>query len=126
MKLGLYADPHISLSSSIVMGKKGSLSGRLENLVKSFTWMNKFFTDNNVDHIICLGDLVDKPTLNAEEISAMKECHIDNHIIILGNHERSSADGTYNSINMYDHVITSPAMLSDDVVMLPYGSDFIL
>lgn len=121
MKIGLYTDSHITMSSSIVLGKTGTFNGRLENMIESFDWANEEFKRNQCDTIVNLGDTVDKSSLEAEEISALKLCHIDDHIILLGNHERVSENGKLNSINMYDHVIIEPQFLNDQIFLLPYS-----
>lgn len=122
MLLGLYADPHFSQTSSIIVGRKGDFSGRLDNLINSFTWMNKVFQDKGVDMVVCLGDLTDKPVLTSEEITAMSKCGIEEHYLIVGNHCRSDKDGKINSLAIYgDKVISSPRWLTDEVFVLPYN-----
>ena len=125
--IGLYADPHFSQSSSIIVGKRGDFSGRLDNLIRSFDWMNQLFQDHKVDQIICLGDMTDKPNLTAEEITALSKCHIDHHILLVGNHCRSDTSGSINSLNLFSRVIYNPEYLDDkqEVLMLPYSSTVI-
>lgn len=125
IKISLYADPHFSQSSSIIVGRKGEFTGRLDNLIRSFTWMNNFFKSQNVDEIICLGDLVDKPVLTSEEITAMSKCEIDNHYLIVGNHCRSDKDGYINALSIYKNVINKPGFIFDGVYFLPYNHDLI-
>lgn len=126
MKIGLYADPHVSQSSSIIVGKQGEFSGRLDNLIKSFEWMDKIFKDNECDVIVCLGDLTDKPQLSAEEITAMSLFkNLNNHILLIGNHCRSDKSGRINSVNMISKVIYSPTVEKygdKSVLFLPYNS----
>lgn len=125
MKLGLYADPHFSQSSSIIVGRKGEFTGRLDNLIKSFTWMNQFFKYQGVDEVVCLGDLTDKPVLTAEEITAMSKCGINEHYLLVGNHCRSDKDGKINSLSIYKHVVSDPGFVFDGVYFLPYNHDLI-
>lgn len=123
MLLGLYADPHFSQSSSIIVGRKGKFTGRLNNLIESFTWMNEVFKEQGVDKIICLGDMTDKPNLTAEEITALSRCNIDDHILIVGNHCRADKDGKINSLATFNNVIDTPQWICDGVYALPYNSD---
>lgn len=124
MKLGLYADPHFSQSSSIIVGRKGEFTGRLNNLIESFKWMNNLFKDEEVDRIYCLGDLTDKPVLTSEEITAMSRCHIEDHYLIVGNHCRSDSDGNINSLAIYPNVINEPCFADNgNLFILPYNHD---
>lgn len=129
MKIGVYADPHFSQSSSIIVGKRGEFTGRLSNLIDSFKWMNNLFKKIGVDKIICLGDLTDKPNLTAEEITAMSKCNMESHYFIVGNHCRIDKDGKINSLANYENVISEPGWLDDDestgVYLLPYNHDLI-
>lgn len=126
MKIGLYADPHISQTSSIIVGRQGEFTGRLDNLIKSFTWMNNFFKEQGVSEIICLGDMTDKPNLTSEEITALSKCGVEDHHFIVGNHCRSDKDGQINSLNIFNKVYSSPRYIEceDGVVIyvLPYNS----
>lgn len=124
MKLGLYADPHFSQSSSIIVGRKGEFTGRLNNLIESFEWMNNLFKSEGVDRIYCLGDLTDKPVLTSEEITAMSRCHIEDHYLIVGNHCRADSNGDINSLAIYPNVINEPCWAcNDDVFILPYNHE---
>lgn len=125
MLVGLYTDAHFSQSSSIILGKKDSFSGRLQNLIESFKWMNEVFTERGVKEIFCLGDLTDKPNLTSEEISALGKCNLDGHRFILGNHCRSDKDGYFNSLSVFEKVYNKPEYLNlDDCIfyLLPYNS----
>lgn len=122
MKLGIYTDPHFCSTSSILIGKdaESGYSLRLSNLIQSFKWMNDLFESEECDHIISLGDTTDKSHLNAEEITAMSQCNLESHILLLGNHCIDSIDGTINSVNNYN-VISEPTEIFDGVLMLPYN-----
>ena len=130
-KIGLYADPHLSQSSSIIVGRQGEFTGRLENLIKSFEWMNNKFKEENVDIIVCLGDLTDRPDLTALEITALSKCNVDEHYLIIGNHCRSDKDGNINSLSIYERTLSEsqPLVVDEDgntlVHVLPYNSDII-
>ena len=127
-RIGLYADPHLSQSSSIIVGRQGEFTGRLDNLIKSFEWMRNLFKEQNVDMIICLGDLTDRPDLTATEITALSKCNIDDDYLIIGNHCRSDKDGNINSLSIYNNILSSPQSLIEDeegnclVYILPYNS----
>ena len=132
-KLGIYADAHFSLNSSVVVGSKNSLSGRLTYLVESFEWMYKLFQQHGVETIIDLGDLADSYNLRAEEITAISKALSANpgigEIHILGNHERLSKSGKINSVeflsNIPDHWLITDVSQEDvcgvDVTFIPYG-----
>ena len=125
MKIGLYTDAHFSQSSSIILGKKDSFSGRLQNLIESFCWMNETFQKHGVEEIFCLGDLTDKPNLTAEEISALGKCNLEGHRLILGNHCRSDKDGNFNSLSIFKNVYKQPGFLqlgNCSFYILPYNS----
>lgn len=126
MKIGLYSDPHISAASSIVAGKQKKFSGRLDNLIESFKWMEEIFKQNDCVKVFCLGDLADKPDLTAEEITAMSQCQgIEDHIIVEGNHCRQDKDGLINSLSLLSNVYASPEVVSIDdkkILLLPYNS----
>ena len=102
MKIGIYADPHFSCSSSIIVGRQGEFTGRLDNLIKSFEWMSHTFSENNVNQIYCLGDFTDKTTLTSEEITAISRCDLTNHTCLVGNHCRSNKSGEINSISAFN------------------------
>lgn len=132
MKIGLYADPHISATSSIIAGKQKNFSGRLDSLIESFRWMEEIFKQNDCISVFCLGDLTDKPDLTAEEITAMSQCQgLGEHVIVEGNHCRQDKDGLINSLSLLDNVYSSPEVISihdgvggteRKILLLPYNS----
>ena len=125
MIIGLYTDTHFSSSSNIIT-KQDGWSGRLSNLIKSIEWVNKIFAENNVDRIFCLGDLTDRPILNAEEISALGKCDFSKHEFVLGNHCRADKDGNLNTLSLFHKVYSSPSYVDDEksIFVLPYNSNF--
>lgn len=129
MKIGLYADPHISATSSIIAGKQDKFSGRLDNLIKSYEWMDQLFKDNGCEKVICLGDVTDKPDLTAEEITAMAQCKgLSDHLIVEGNHCRQDKDGLINSLGLLKNVYTSPSVMKiqdRNILILPYNSTIV-
>lgn len=126
-KIGLYADPHVSQTSSIVVGSSGGFSGRLDNLIKSFNWMRSLFAERGCDEVVCLGDMTDKPSLTAEELSAMsKFVDCSNDLIIVGNHCRSDKSGRINTLNsIFNYVFYQPTVIDvggKKILLLPYNS----
>lgn len=132
-KLGVYADAHFSLNSSVVLGNKNSLSGRLYYLIESFEWMYNLFRESKVDAIIDLGDLADSYNLRAEEITAISKALSYNQDIpeihILGNHERLSETGEINSVEFLENIpnhrlikkVTQEDLFGTEVTYIPYG-----
>lgn len=99
MKILLYTDVHWSMNSSIIQSRGIKYSTRLENLIKSVNWAEHLAEEHGCDKIVCLGDFFDKPTLNAEEITALKEIEWANisHTFLIGNHETDMQDLQYAS-----------------------------
>lgn len=124
-KIGLYADPHVSQSSSIIIGHDGEYSTRLSSLIRTFSWMDEVFKSHDCESIICLGDFTDKPILTSEEISAISEFkNIRTHHFLVGNHCRSSSDGSVNTLNLFEKVYYSPEVVEVDgcrILLLPYS-----
>lgn len=133
MLIGVYADAHFSLNSSVVLGSKNSLSGRLTYLIESFKWMYELFSKQKVEKIIDLGDLADSYNLRAEEITAISQALSYNtdipEIHILGNHERLSKSGEINSVEFLENIpnhrliknVTQEKIGDLDVTYIPYG-----
>ena len=131
MKVLLYADPHFSKTSSIVRGMGDKYSIRLENEIKSLNFTQECATENNCDMIVCLGDLFDKSTLTAEELTALAEVKWSENIpnlFLVGNHEMYTHDLFINSVNALSNVdglniVSTPSSLvRDDCVLnfIPY------
>lgn len=122
MKIGIYADAHFSLNSSIILGQTNSLEGRLTHLIRSFEWMYELFKDNNVETIIDLGDLADSYVLRAEEITAISKALAYNtdipEVHVLGNHERLDDAGTISSVNFVDNMDNHTVYNSPEVIEL--------
>lgn len=125
MKILLYADPHLSMSSSLVkyVGASG-FTARLDNLIESFEWMRTNF--DYCDMVFCLGDFTDRSDLNATEITAMSKLGAEDHHFIVGNHCRSNVSGSINTLSMFKNVYYEPTYMDLDgkkVLILPYRSD---
>ena len=136
MKIGIYADAHFSLNSSIILGQTNSLEGRLNHLIDSFEWMYDLFRDNGVEIIIDLGDLTDSYIIRAEEITAVSKALSHNTTIpeyhILGNHERLDYKGTISSVSFVDSIdnqtviteLTHMTLGDKSVTLLPYSNGY--
>lgn len=128
MHILIYCDNHFCTYSSIVRGRGIKYSVRLENQIQSISWAESLAEEYNCDCIIHLGDFFDKPDLNSEELTALKEIKWSKvkHYFIVGNHEIASKDLYYNSLNVLANVgkvVDKPEMLSVqgcDIVLLPY------
>lgn len=126
-KLLIYTDLHICTYSSILRGRGSKYSFRLENAIKTIEWINQIAKENQVDDIYNLGDLFDRPDLNAEEITALREMKLDNHKFLVGNHEALSNDLFFNSTNVVKSTIYSKPEIvrygNTQIVMLPYVTE---
>ena len=127
MKYLLYSDNHFSQYSSIVRGRGNKYSLRLENQLKTMNWLQELAWNNHCDFVVCLGDFFDKPDLNVEELSALKDikwCNLP-QVFIVGNHEMGLNDLSFNSTSVFNLIPNSlildkPAILNSELVVLPY------
>lgn len=101
MKILLYTDNHFCKQSSIIRGQGQKYSIRLENQIKSLNWVERLAEEREVELIVHLGDFFDKPSLNAEELTALKDVQWSDipHNFIVGNHEINTSDLRYSSLN---------------------------
>ena len=128
MKLGVVGDVHWSRYSSIVRSRGEKYSLRLENCIKSINWAEKTFDDNDCEEIVYLGDFFDKPELNAEEITALKDIKWSNkrHYFLTGNHEITNVDLSNSSASVFSlipnkEVLTNSIQHSrENIVFIPY------
>ena len=129
MRILLYTDVHVSSSSSLLHSRGTKYSKRLENIIKSLDWAEALASEKQCNMVVCLGDFFDKPSLDCETITAMKEIHWANlpHKLILGNHETSSKDLEYSSaylLHSFFDIISNVTKIecSDDldIICLPY------
>ena len=128
MKILLFTDNHFCENSSIIRKQGNKYSFRLENQIQTLNWINEIAIEKQVDKIICLGDFFDKPILNAQELSALKEinwCNIPKEFIV-GNHEINSSNLEFNSTNVLSKIgkiIDKPSIDSGygyEIIYLPY------
>lgn len=92
-------DVHFCQYSSILRERGIKYSKRLENIIESINFVEKTAVEKNVNAIVYLGDFFDKPNLNDEELTALKEIKWSNivHYFIVGNHESSVNELLFNS-----------------------------
>lgn len=130
MKILIYADNHFCQYSSIIRSRGIKYSTRLENQINSINWLESLSKEKNCNIVISLGDFFDSASLNAEEITALRDIKWNNsikHIFLVGNHEVNTRDISYNTINLlglanYD-IIDRPTSVKDDkytYCFLPY------
>ena len=132
MRILLYTDPHFCQYSSIVRKRGNKYSARLENLVESINWVENLVAEKFCQAVFCLGDFFDKPELNAEEITALKEIQWDQeayHYFLVGNHESNRNNLVYSSTNCLKNIpncsiIDTPTLeqwnTSHSFLFLPY------
>lgn len=127
-KILLYTDNHFSSYSSIIRSNGERYSTRLENQIQSLNWVNEIAVEHKCDLMIHLGDFFDKPELNAQELSALKEIKWNSlpKKFIVGNHEMGDNSLTYNSLNalaQIGDIIDKPTIdcgFGFELVYLPY------
>ena len=103
MKILVVGDIHWSQYSSILRKRGEKYSYRLENLIQSVNWAEELAFTADCDCIVYLGDFFDRPEINSEELSALKEIDwIDlRHYFLVGNHEAGRGNLIYNSANIF-------------------------
>lgn len=104
MKIGIIGDIHWCQYSSIIRKRGEKYSLRLENCIKSINWAEELTQKLGCEFNVYLGDFFDKPDLNSEEISALKEIkwnELDKYFLV-GNHEMSTNDLKINSSNIFE------------------------
>lgn len=118
MNILIYSDVHFSQDSSIVRSMGEKYSTRLEYLIKSLNWAEELAEKEKCACIINLGDTFDKSTLNAMEITALKEIKWSSleHFVLVGNHDSNINSLEYNSSEILSnishfHIISRPEEL---------------
>lgn len=109
MKLLIYADPHWSSYSSIVRSRGEKYSTRLENLIKTMSWIEVEAITRGCDTVVCLGDFFDKSELNSEEVTALQEVGWNElpHWFIVGNHEMGRGNLEHSSSHLFSLLPTA-------------------
>mgnify|MGYP002520697870 CR=1 FL=1 len=128
-------DVHFCQYSSILRERGIKYSKRLENILESINFVERTATEKNVDAIVYLGDFFDKPNLNDEELTALKEIKWSDisHYFIVGNHESSVNELLFNSTKTLEdinrHVIDNFKIMTKandsnfDFAFLPYCTE---
>lgn len=133
MNILIYSDNHFCQNSSIIRGRGNKFSDRLENQIQTLQFIEKTAIENGCQAIFNCGDFFDKPELNSEEISALKEVGWNRgipHYYIVGNHDASDKALSFNSTNALasvhnSFVVDSSCFIELDgsfIAMLPYES----
>lgn len=130
-KLFIVGDLHFSEFSSIIR-KKGQ---RLKNCIDTLNWVEETASTLKCDSILYLGDFFDKPTLNAEELTALSKVKWAdlNHYCLVGNHELGDSQLNCSSTHILNclpkfEVIDAPTQSieccrSIRLIFLPYIVD---
>lgn len=125
MKIGIFADMHISTTSSILplTSSDSKWTRRLKMMKDTYDWMMDIFKEKKVDVIVNLGDFFDSHTLTSEELSLYSEFKpIDIPVFsLVGNHE--VLNKMYYSCSILDNVIDEPKLLDIHgckLAFLPY------
>lgn len=121
----VYTDPHIGTNASVLRFRGNRFSFRLENSQDTMKWLNEVAEERGITDIYCLGDACDRPDLNAEEITALREMNISHHRFLIGNHEAMSNDLFFNSTNVIrgSKIYSKPEVVrygNTQIIMLPY------
>lgn len=131
MLIGIVGDVHWSTYSSIIRSRGDKYSTRLENLIKSVNWAEKELSV--CDSIVYAGDFFDRADVSSEELSALNEiewCSVP-HRFLVGNHEASTADLSYNCPKIFESMPSHEAVDTVDIVdygefklvLIPYQTD---
>lgn len=129
MKILLVGDAHFCKRSSIINKFGTKYPARLENQLQTFGWIKEQALKNNCEMVIGLGDLFDSSQLSDVEITAAKElpfAELPTYLIV-GNHEASSQDLTFNSTKVLEapnrKIISEPYSFfvdNTEICLLPY------
>lgn len=130
MRILLYTDNHYSEKSSVIDWQGKKFSARIENQIESLNWVGKLAIEKGCDSVICLGDFFDKPVLNDEEISGLREIKWNNlpHYFLIGNHESTVVDLRYSATKILENddnrfIIHKPTYIKKDdfyLLFIPY------
>jgi len=133
-KILIYADPHWCKTSSILRGYSGDKTMRLHLLIQSLSWVEEEAMSRGCDTILCLGDFFDRASLDAEEITALRELKFSpsiKHWFLVGNHDAYNADNSVSATNLFClmdgvTVFSQPTTITEgttELCMLPYTRD---
>lgn len=131
MKIGIYSDLHISVTSSImpIYCKDSKYTTRLQMMIDTARWMYKVFEDEKVELILNGGDTMDSHTIRSEEISALSEFYSYSRgvpeIHIPGNHEILDTELNFYSDSILNNldfitIYDKPTKVNDIISVIPY------
>ena len=130
MKISICGDIHLCKNYSIINQRGANFSARLENCIRSINWFEKTSEIYGCDAEVFLGDVFDSAMLDDETITALNYINWNKlpKMAIVGNHESSSADLSYSSLNILagltNFTIYSQATVVDEantqLCFLPY------
>lgn len=106
VKYAICGDIHWSTYSSIIRKRSRKYSQRLSQLIKSVNWFEKLSKEHHCDGEIFLGDTLDRPDLNAEELTALQDVKwnkIPKHFLV-GNHESNINTLEYSSAKYFESI----------------------
>ena len=106
IKVAICGDVHWSTYSSIIRKRGKKYSQRLEYLIKSLNWFEKLAVEQGCSKEIFLGDTLDKPDLNAEEITALQDIKWNNlpKQFLVGNHESNINTLEFSSAKFFESI----------------------
>ena len=105
-RYAICGDIHWSTYSSIIRKRSRKYSQRLSQLIKSVNWFEKLSKEYKCDAEIFLGDTLDRPDLNAEELTALQDVKwnkIPKHFLV-GNHESNINTLEYSSAKYFESI----------------------
>lgn len=130
IKYAICGDIHWSTYSSILRKRGRKYSQRLNGLIKSVNWFENLSKKYKCSGEIFLGDTLDRPDLNAEEITALQDVKWNStpKYFIVGNHESNINTLEYSSTKFFESidatVIDEPKKLEIshdlDFFLIPY------
>lgn len=129
MKILIYSDVHISQDSSIVKSLGERYSTRLEYILKGLNWAENLALKENCKYIFNLGDMFDKPSINAMEATAITDVKWAplKHFLLVGNHDSNVASLNYSSAAVFNQcgfeIIKTPEHFVDENIsftFIPY------
>ena len=118
IKVAICGDVHWSTYSSIIRKRGRKYSHWLERLIKSMNWFEKLAKEHKCSTEIFLGDTLDRPDLNAEELTALQDIKWNKipKKFLVGNHESNINTLEFSSTKFFESieadVISSPRIES--------------
>lgn len=125
MKILVAGDVHVCKQSSIVNSRGRKYTQRLDNCLASINWVEKTAEENHCDAIVYLGDFFNKPELDQDTITAIRDLEWSNvkKYFVVGNHESEDADLFCSSVKAVEgdnRIIVNSPMEIGDLAFIPY------